>query len=477
MAAASMIEAYGNYPIANTFASNEMDDIPAPTISAGSKRVNGDSSEKKHAACDECRKRKLKCSGEHSGCTRCVKNNLTCVFSVQKQMGRPKKRQKLNESPKEPEQSASNSQSAIDPSLSSADLERTDFQNICNAPMAQTVRRSGPAMGSVSHSTMSNTPPSEHPHTPSDSDFYNIAYPTDYSQWPDFSDTTLPMPLVDSFEKDQVASSSNLTPSHPPDSDFNPDSMSSLPSVPECPCLPNLYLTLSTLSTLSAFPISSHAIATLDNAHRTARSVIYCPTCPQKFQTGSQNVMLSSTLITVLVDQWKRISKAPATDIRSGFCPNPPPPGPPSEMSGREDLEWRTFAYDLMRHFVFGDRVLPRLPYQPIEKAHTYLAASSTSLNQRITLTFLADAMERRQRVWHGLEPDIGEFPKKMTRHLEAGHSGFTLEDIKEMEAAHRDGPDNGHLCISLTKHAKRCIGSLDRDVPRLGDGIAHYHS
>ena len=133
-------------------------------------------------------------------------------------------------------------------------------------------------------------------------------------------------------------------------------------------------------------------------------------------------------------------------------------------MSSREDLEWRTFAYDLMRHFVFGDRSLPSLPYQPPERAQSFLPSSASI--QRTTLFFLADTMERRQRVWHGLEPDTGEFPKKMTKALEAGHSGFTLEDIREMEHAHSH--DNGHLCIQLTKHAKRCIGSLDREVPRL---------
>ncbi|KAI9750434.1 MAG: hypothetical protein M4579_006473 [Chaenotheca gracillima] len=47
---------------------------------------------KKHSACDECRSRKLKCSGEPSGCSRCVKDALPCRYSEQKQMGRPKKR-------------------------------------------------------------------------------------------------------------------------------------------------------------------------------------------------------------------------------------------------------------------------------------------------------------------------------------------------------------------------------------------------
>lgn len=40
--------------------------------------------------------RKLKCSGELPKCSRCVNDNITCVYSIQKTMGRPRKR-KLND--------------------------------------------------------------------------------------------------------------------------------------------------------------------------------------------------------------------------------------------------------------------------------------------------------------------------------------------------------------------------------------------
>lgn len=36
--------------------------------------------------------RKLKCSGEQPECSRCVNDNITCVYSTQKTMGRPRKR-------------------------------------------------------------------------------------------------------------------------------------------------------------------------------------------------------------------------------------------------------------------------------------------------------------------------------------------------------------------------------------------------
>ncbi|KAK4185972.1 hypothetical protein QBC35DRAFT_475868 [Podospora australis] len=47
----------------------------------------------KRRACDECRGRKLACSKNVNGCTRCSREGIKCVYSVQKPMGRPRKRQ------------------------------------------------------------------------------------------------------------------------------------------------------------------------------------------------------------------------------------------------------------------------------------------------------------------------------------------------------------------------------------------------
>lgn len=46
----------------------------------------------KHRACDECRLRKLACSKEVDGCRRCRREGIACVYSDQRQMGRPRKR-------------------------------------------------------------------------------------------------------------------------------------------------------------------------------------------------------------------------------------------------------------------------------------------------------------------------------------------------------------------------------------------------
>ncbi|KAI1088844.1 hypothetical protein F5B19DRAFT_405815 [Rostrohypoxylon terebratum] len=46
----------------------------------------------RHRACDECRTRKLACTKEPEGCSRCKREGITCHYSPQKPMGRPRKR-------------------------------------------------------------------------------------------------------------------------------------------------------------------------------------------------------------------------------------------------------------------------------------------------------------------------------------------------------------------------------------------------
>jgi hypothetical protein len=41
--------------------------------------------------------RKLKCSGETTGCVRCIRDKVTCNYSAQKPMGRPRKRRRAED--------------------------------------------------------------------------------------------------------------------------------------------------------------------------------------------------------------------------------------------------------------------------------------------------------------------------------------------------------------------------------------------
>jgi hypothetical protein len=55
-AAATMIQAYGNYPVATTFArADSVPDLPESEVPAYDAAFDVDPSAKRHAACDECR--------------------------------------------------------------------------------------------------------------------------------------------------------------------------------------------------------------------------------------------------------------------------------------------------------------------------------------------------------------------------------------------------------------------------------------
>ncbi|RMX76439.1 hypothetical protein D0869_10721 [Hortaea werneckii] len=56
---------------------------------------------KLRAACDECRLKKFKCTGEQPACSRCVREGIRCIYSPQKPMGRPKKKRQRIEGAEE----------------------------------------------------------------------------------------------------------------------------------------------------------------------------------------------------------------------------------------------------------------------------------------------------------------------------------------------------------------------------------------
>lgn len=382
--------------------------------------------------------------------------------------------------------------------LSEKAIERTTFENICNAPISQSIRRSAAAQyppstlptvgnsgsGMTSHAS-SSTSPDDPPRTPPNGDVMtDVSYPTDVSLWPDFSNMTmLPMLVQDSHEHDKAnhqGQPSEFDPyvpsAYPPDLDADPAHLAQLPSIPACPCLPNLYLTLSTLSTLSAFPVSSGTIDALLNAHRTGRDVVYCSVCLQRFQSGSQNIMLSSMLITVLADHWHRVKKATGLDLRKGFStgdngstrtesiPGFTVTTDTANLSLRENLEWRTFGYQLVRAGVFGEVAFPSPP-------GSNGRPSGPSTPHPYTLSEFCSALERRQKQMHGLEAATDEFPARVTNDLAVGHTpGITMEEIRRCEDDARAHGDEGPLCLRLVNHAKSILRGLAGGPPRVDD-------
>jgi hypothetical protein len=189
--------------------------------------------------------------------------------------------------------------------------------------------------------------------------------------------------------------------------------------------------------------------------------------------------MLSGTLLIVLGDGWHRVLGATAEELRRGFLARDTHPTTEEPLlTPIQSLEWRNFAYRLLRANVFGDEVTPCPPcYQVETDFHSREAVSSqhrpekchhlASINSSVctpTLQSLVETMERRQECWHGKIPDTGEFPKRMTDACLKVHMGReTLGQAKEFE-----NDENGHLCLRIVQSARTVLQALQTSEPTL---------
>ncbi|KAM0722929.1 hypothetical protein Q7P37_001127 [Cladosporium fusiforme] len=257
-----------------------------------------DSQIKRRAACDECRTRKLKCSGEQPACARCLRENLTCVYSPQKQMGRPKKRQRADGGL---DDEFTTGDISLDQQYGFANLEGqwqqqpSDFMN--NMPV-QNDTLSDTQLNSFDFGQAFTPGGSLQPWMlPSDTDWNTAPKPNNL-----LDTTTIPGLTPDT-------SSHNSPPT------LNSNSNIAEPDrVPTCACLSTLYLTLSTLTAMDStfpFPTSLHPMR---EAMQTAASVIDCPTCPTRFITGLQNVQLLNALLMSLADRFARVLNSISTE-------------------------------------------------------------------------------------------------------------------------------------------------------------------
>ncbi|KAK2847614.1 hypothetical protein FQN49_005710, partial [Arthroderma sp. PD_2] len=230
---------------------------------------------KRHAACDECRKRKLKCTGEVEGCRRCTRHGLYCHYSFQKQMGRPPKTARTLEGFK-PTTQLRSLRSSDEPDLaySTPDaLGAFEASNMCPAIYKSFMRNTydvrpgpfmsdGPLSGPGEPSQNALPPPSA-----------AIPREIDYSQI---------SPMVSQSQTSLESNSANSNGSPAP---------SGFPqTLAPCPCLSHLYLSLSSLSSLNAFPLSPNTLITLYNAAKTACGVLRCEICPQAYSSAVQNL-------------------------------------------------------------------------------------------------------------------------------------------------------------------------------------------
>ena len=407
-------------------------------------------------------------------------------------MGRPRKKQRTTDEDDVPPESQTANAARRRPQLvDPADQHALD--SLCPTPYTSYLKNHTPpphapfittgstyedrtrSLAESSESTVSSTsPPTPLSNAPSG------AYPSELALWPDYSHMLqLPAVVQDNHQKNSSFSSEHSLVDQPPYISGLSEELGILPSIPSCPCLPNLYLTLSTLSTLFSFPVGQHTIITLQTAARTAHSVLYCRICPQKFQTGMQNVMLLGTLLTVLADAWHRVRRLTADEIRTNFSntstrsrSNPTLATITDSSSSvvpltlRERLEWLTFRHTLIRNNIFADADVPTPPDPSTSPLHP--PTPDTAL-----LTLL-ESMDRRQTHWHSPETATGEFPPRLggshqSQDEEHGNVGMTLAQIDELEKSVHDGTQR-HFCLTLVDRTRAAVKALDGPMPVWGD-------
>ncbi|KAH8693037.1 putative C6 finger domain protein [Talaromyces proteolyticus] len=318
-----------------------------------------DAEPKRHAACDECRKRKLKCSGEKDGCRRCVKQAITCHYSIQKQMGRPpKKRTRVDDRNVLSDMDSPYNNSNLEREWTSANIEVDTF-HLCppvylNRPQDQI-----------------DTDP-----TSSLDPFHRLRpISATTAPWPDFSTASAASAML------------SMNPGFP---SMTVESI--LPngsqSIPQCPCLSYLYLCLSNLSSLNAFSVTRETITSLHTAARTAQSVIRCEICPLAFATGIQNVMMLGTLLSVIADAWLRVSKADAEVLGKEIAPSDFLKSITDDPQGA-NATWKQWLRQVVRRSVIGG---------PLDDG---LCEPGVLCNMTPDILSLVREMEDRQHRWH----------------------------------------------------------------------------
>ncbi|KAK1078196.1 hypothetical protein LTR33_007440 [Friedmanniomyces endolithicus] len=396
---------------------------------------------KRRAACDECREKKLRCTGEQPACARCARESLACVHSAQKQMGRPKKRRRVEREDDEGEERP------IARRVGGSSLEAWDA-TVSNATEPGIDVNGGGGTGSIvlddfltpggdlQHWAQSTERivPSEHALPGLIPDSASNSSPT----------MTFPTELQPSYTISSSQSHINnpqILPDpypDPQDHDFPLDLFATTP-LPTCACLSTLYLTLSTLQSMApTFPFPA-SLPPLREAMRTASEVLSCPLCPTKFLSAVQNTQLVGTLLVSIAERFGKVLEAVTREAERA--------GQEGEVKGFRfaDLEtlhtggvvckagfnvslsadeWRGMAKKVMRAEVLGP---------------------SGGSGCGTTFIGVVQQMENRSEYWHHQEMPL-DFPR----------------DAEGRPLGGKNMPKEDHVCLKLCACSRKLIATYD---------------
>ncbi|KAI0385951.1 hypothetical protein F5Y04DRAFT_245120 [Hypomontagnella monticulosa] len=295
----------------------------SPAITTGAVGQAAESGPK-HRACDECRTRKLACTKEPDGCSRCKREGITCHYSPQKPMGRPRKRPRdeTNNDSTAVTPAPKNTMTQVPPDTSDPGLafismltSDSDF-DLMGSPSQEkgyswAFGYTGDSLGDIGFDTVPQHTPSFSPPNIDPSLFISALEPPSADQVPNLSPNSASTP-------ESVSSScSTATPSQP----SQPSQLPRPSKAPAQTCAHTAALYLALDSMQQVPPGVENAIGHARRATKTAYDVVYCPVCSFKIEPPDhaasadimrnfQNLMLLAALIPSIVHAYMRILEA-----------------------------------------------------------------------------------------------------------------------------------------------------------------------
>ncbi|RAR07044.1 hypothetical protein DDE82_002986 [Stemphylium lycopersici] len=238
--------------------------------------------EKLHAACDECRTRKLKCSGDTPRCLRCKREKIDCVYSPQKQMGRPRKRRREGEA----DESAGLPVEAHDEYANVLNNypempNFADFDSMISPPHMHNTHSSNESsgQGAITPGEFDFNLPSQFVPPSGPAFGYGLNPPIDPSLW-------------------------DLQPDAQPNSVNGPSSDQE--NLASCTCLTTTWLTLTELQAVTNFEFPQVVIP-LRKAISALSDLISCPQCPNEPFSAIQNVQSLVSLMKAIIERLNKV--------------------------------------------------------------------------------------------------------------------------------------------------------------------------
>ncbi|KAI5821427.1 hypothetical protein BZA77DRAFT_348624 [Pyronema omphalodes] len=235
--------------------------------------------QQRRSACDDCRARKVQCSGDIAGCVRCRRAGIRCTYSAPKPPGRPRKVRKV------------------------AEDQRADSDNSQQFPLPNTAFNFGELYGSSEFNIGS-------PFGGGANLFDESLLQHNNFNFPSFNQIPNSMPAPPATPKSFSSSVSSPPPFFPwsPPDEPTPASTTSTngltTTIQPCNCLPNFFNCISTLRAPMGDPSSFSLPTTLATVRATRTTIttsMGCRYCHSSVQSTYVCMMLLGTLLPLLL--------------------------------------------------------------------------------------------------------------------------------------------------------------------------------